>query len=276
MAMVLTDDTNYKNIAQALRDNGPSSSANYKPSEMANVIYSIPPTHYQIGYSEGLGHGKQAEYDAFWDAYQQNGNRTDYTEGFCFVGWTDETFKPKYDITIRGGRYVFYNSRITDLKQRLIDCGVKMLFDNAYCRDLSYFCQNMPVTYLPEIGGQAVTILNYAFQMSSQLKSIDKITASNTAPCNFLNAFQQCYALTDIAFSEDITPNNLNLQWSPITPESMKNIILALKNLTGTGSEYAYTITFNDACWEALEADSTAPGGITWAEYTRDIKGWNI
>lgn len=40
--------------------------------------------------------GKQAEYDRFWDAYQQNGTRGSYSYAFGGVAWTDETLKPKY------------------------------------------------------------------------------------------------------------------------------------------------------------------------------------
>lgn len=40
--------------------------------------------------------GKKAEYDRFWDDFQQNGNRTDYHYGFAGDGWTAETLNPKY------------------------------------------------------------------------------------------------------------------------------------------------------------------------------------
>ena len=44
--------------------------------------------------------GQQAMYDAFWDDFQKNGNRTNYWYGFAGVGWTAETLKPKYKIAI--------------------------------------------------------------------------------------------------------------------------------------------------------------------------------
>ena len=42
--------------------------------------------------------GKQDEYDRFWDAFQDNGNRDFYSYGFSGHGWTNENFKPKYPI----------------------------------------------------------------------------------------------------------------------------------------------------------------------------------
>ena len=34
---------------------------------------------YNQGFKKGIEQGKQAEYDEFWDAYQDNGNRTSYS-----------------------------------------------------------------------------------------------------------------------------------------------------------------------------------------------------
>ena len=42
--------------------------------------------------------GKKSEYDAFWDAYQQNGNRRNYAFAFSGQAWGCNAFKPKYPI----------------------------------------------------------------------------------------------------------------------------------------------------------------------------------
>ena len=47
--------------------------------------------------------GKKAQYDAFWDRYQDYGDRRDYTMLFAGAGWTPETFKPKYKIIAGNG-----------------------------------------------------------------------------------------------------------------------------------------------------------------------------
>lgn len=62
------------------------------------------------GYEQGFEDGKQAEYDTFWDAYQDNGNRTRYGSAFYGEGWDDITFKPKYPITVSGDSAVDYAS----------------------------------------------------------------------------------------------------------------------------------------------------------------------
>ena len=50
------------------------------------------------GYDKGYTDGQEAERSAFWDIYQDNGNRTVYQNAFSGAGWNDETFTPKYDM----------------------------------------------------------------------------------------------------------------------------------------------------------------------------------
>lgn len=63
-------------------------------------------------YDEGVAAGKKAEYDRFWDAYQQNGERTDYKRAFNGTGWTEDNFFPKYSLAPIDATDMFYNSAI--------------------------------------------------------------------------------------------------------------------------------------------------------------------
>lgn len=62
--------------------------------------------------------GKQAEYDAFWDAFQNNGNRTSYAHAFR-TGWRDSIYNPKYPIVCNGNntaQNTYAYAGITDTK----------------------------------------------------------------------------------------------------------------------------------------------------------------
>ena len=61
------------------------------------------------GYYDGI----KAEYDAFWDACQANGTRTNYRTGFAWASWKDETFKPKYDIKPKNAYSMYFNGIYT-------------------------------------------------------------------------------------------------------------------------------------------------------------------
>ena len=47
-------------------------------------------------YQDGFEAGKQAEYDAFWNDIQDNGNRDEYSYGF--LRWGSEYIRPKYKV----------------------------------------------------------------------------------------------------------------------------------------------------------------------------------
>ena len=60
--------------------------------------------------------GKKAEYDAFWDAYQTNGNRRHYNHAF-YDYWDDITYNPKYPIVVTStSDYIYASSNMTSTK----------------------------------------------------------------------------------------------------------------------------------------------------------------
>ena len=74
--------------------------------------------------------GKKSEYDRFWDNYQYNGERRVYDVAFGTFdtvvanGWNDNNFYPKYPIIATNLCRAFKACAITNLKERLDDCGV--------------------------------------------------------------------------------------------------------------------------------------------------------
>lgn len=86
-------------------------------------------------------------------------------------------------------------------------------------------------------------------------------------------AFYNCTALTDVEFDllyGEYIKEDLSFQYSPLTAQSAKNIIL---NLYPTAN-FNVTITFSEYTIEQLQAEgNTSPNGNTWEEYLDDI-GW--
>ena len=94
--------------------------------------------------------GKQAEYDAFWDAYQNYGKLRYYKMLFAGNGWNKDTFKPKYDIIDTNGQAVFQESLIyVDLREHLNNLGVRL--DTSGAKTLSYYFYSSKFSALPEI-----------------------------------------------------------------------------------------------------------------------------
>lgn len=224
------------------------------------------------GREEGLEDGKQSEYDRFWDAYQNYGNRTQYNSAFAQLGWTDETFKPKYNIVLEGSNNTgaFANNKITDFVKILNDRGVSLITNN--CTGFTQLFQGCTTATVPVIDLRKCTTSSYIFQGCTKLQRIEKLLVIETTPIHN-TAFSSTTALTDVTF-EGTIGCSVNFNYSPLSVESMKNIIGCLKNYKGTDKELTQTVKFNDACWAALEADSTSPNGTTWAEYVDEVLGW--
>ena len=79
--------------------------------------------------------GKQAEYDRFWDTYQNNGTKESYY--YTFVDWKKANFKPKYDIVptkCQGTfQYLFDgDGEPVDFVELLDELGITIDFSKVY------------------------------------------------------------------------------------------------------------------------------------------------
>lgn len=109
----VTDTKYYDEIADKLQLYG--SGAKMKPSEMADRLETV--VHEREAYGEA--EGRQAQYDEFWDAYQNYGNGIDPSYAFSSSRWTDANYNPKYDLKFTSTNLTntFWNSKITDTKK---------------------------------------------------------------------------------------------------------------------------------------------------------------
>lgn len=256
MGIITTDDANYTAIANEIRKCAQTSTL-YKPSEMAEgVRQACDRGRYEgseVGYidgrvdglAEGVKQGRQEEYDAFWDDYQNSGGEANYYYAFAYGRFTEENYDPKYDIVCTANvttssQYIFSNSNgLTDTKVAI------------YAN-----------------GRQA----NGMFNNCTSLRIIRKLVVHEVLA--YTGTFNMCSSLEDIII-EGVIGKTLSFAWSPLSIESMKSIIRALKDYSGTSDAFAYTVTFSDDCWNALDADgATSPNGTTWRNYVTEI-GWN-
>ena len=202
--------------------------------------------------------GKQSEYDNFWDEFQQNGNRTKYNYCFASECWNDNTFKPKYDINLKGYSVYFgADIAVTDLAKNLEDCGV--VLNTSAATDLSYMFYMADITKLPALNFSKATNLAYCIYACSALKEIEKITVTESQA--FPNTFLSASNLEKVIFEGNIS-SNLNLGTRrKLTKESIESIVGCLsKTASGTTltlSQTAVDNAFTTDEWNALIADKT-------------------
>ena len=213
--------------------------------------------------------GEEAEYDRFWDNYQNYGNRTNYQYAFCGIGWKDETFKPKYDLKFSDsatGQNVFQYCKIANLKKCMEEHNVKFDFYLATTSTsvTRMFSNASELTDVPELDLSCVTSLHNFFYNCKKLKNVDKMIISEE--CTNINfTFANCESLENITFDGTIVAN-INLASSTLlTKASLMSLINCLSNNIGTG--LTRTATLGTANLAKLEDAEKA---------IATEKGWNL
>ena len=220
--------------------------------------------------------GRQAEYDLFWDSLQAGGKRTEYR--YAFADWAQECFYPKYDITpkiaeglFRGFMYTREREARVDLAARLEACGVRLDLSKATNATYAFYTTSIDRLPIIDLSSVAQVYACFGYFLGT---TIDKIILSAEGTQTFTSPFGGARFLQHLDVG-GVIGRSIDFSPSPLTPQSMKNVITHLKNYAGTDKAFAYTISFNADCWAALEAEgSTSPNGNSWADYVTDL-GWN-
>ena len=175
-------------------------------------------------YDEGFDAGKQAEYDAFWDVYQQNGTRLDHLGAFAGVGWSNGNFKPKYDIKPSATYMMFRGALISgDLVDALSKLGVSL--DFSECTDVRYTFMSSQITRLGVIDLSSATLTENMFNGARQLRTIDKLILKADGSQTFSSFFNNTSALENITI-EGFIGNNISFSsCTKLTHDSLMSII---------------------------------------------------
>jgi hypothetical protein len=232
MATVVTDSKHYSNIASTIRDKT-GLGTQYKPEEMPG------------GIEEVFEAGRKAEYDFFWDNYQQNGARTSYN--YAFREWIPILLKPKYDIVPKNATGTFYATfnRLTggaSLKECLDKAGV--VLDTSNTINLTSFCGYSNVTDMPAISTVSVTALDRIFDNARLIKTIDKLILREDGTQTFTSVFTRCDALENLTIEGVIGQNGFDVSQSKkLTHDSLMSIINALQDKTPNTSGTSWVVT---------------------------------
>lgn len=153
--------------------------------------------------------GKKSEYESFWDIYQNEGKSMNYSQAFAYDRFTEENYKPKYDIvcdnTTNSGRQIFFeNKNITDVKVAV------------------YASNNMANCF-----GR------------TNIVTIPKLVI--TPNTTFVSDFLECYSLKNLTVEGTIGKKGFDLHYSPLL--SKESIISVMNALSSTTS--GLTVIFN-------------------------------
>lgn len=250
------------------------------PQEICNVYYAGADIGYTTGHDHGVRDGKQAERDAFWDIYQQNGNRTSYSYSFSGHGWTKDIFKPKYDIRPVGNAAasMFHVSNIDgDLVEILEQLGIEM--DFSACTQFGSTFGSTNFTRIGVVDTRKAVGLSSTFSGSDELVTIVLLKLKDDGSQTFTNTFNNCTALENITI-EGTIGDDIDLHWSTkLSRESIDSFIYHLSTtVSGKTLTLSKTAVDNAYAVHDEEYDYTVPGSQTnwWASMVNVAPNWTI
>ena len=204
--------------------------------------------------------GKKSEYDKFWDAFQDYGNRTYYLNGFQGnQGWTKDNFFPKYDIKPVGNATQLFcaweitNKHRMNLSARLQECGVEL--NTSQATNLQSAFAYVLFESIPPIDVTGLTTnSSLLFGDSPAIKTIEELIIAETTPIN-ANWFRNGTGLTNLTIKGTIGQNGFSVKnCKKLSTASILSILTALsKDSTIARGK---SITFSTSHQSVIETDA--------------------
>ena len=196
-----------------------------KPNQSVEID-SICPTmiasssngaHVSLDYHKSWG--IQTEYDRFWDAYQDNGNRVLYQYAYAYMGWNGTTYNPKHIDKPTNASNMFYESQVPIVKN----------LDLSNCTNEDQLCRNSKIEDAGVIDTSKTSLLYYTFHNAQALHTLKLILKDNGTQ-TFNGAFFRNYALENLEVVGTIGNNGLTFaDATKLTHESLMSILEALQ-----------------------------------------------
>ena len=198
-------------------------------------------------YDAGVDAGKQAEYDAFWDAKQPRKGERHMMNGNYGGNWTIETFRPKYDIVPQAGVYLFFGNNLKiDLVEHLKSIGRKLDFSQCDNQNGAFYMSNF--THIGKVS--ALGGYYYVFQDCKNLVTIDEwgdAQGREMTGNGMTTTFSGCTALENITIKGYFANDMSFKDCTKLSRDSITNIINHLSDIVGkklTLSRNAVDIAF--------------------------------
>lgn len=198
---------------------------------------------YGYGLTEGIAQGKEAQYDAMCDTFQNFGKRTNYGYAHYQQAPTEDTFPLKYDMypTAMQNYTMGTSGGTVNLEKLIEDKGV--VFDTGNCTVFDYAFSSSCVTNVPVLDTRSCEKLTALIGWSPKAISVRKIILKDDGSQTFQYFAQTTANLEEIYF-EGCIGKNISFQWSTKLKRNPILSILQALNATVSG----VTITLPSKC----------------------------
>lgn len=206
-------------------------SVNEKMTALADAIRS------KTGGTEKLSLDDMAEavqglnadsyYDTFWDAYQQNGNRTDYSYAFGGLGWAQGgILNPKYPIRVSYASRMFEGTYLTDLSNLNMDFSI--------CTSFTMTFANSMIQKIGVIDTRSAANLIYMLSSATRVVTVEKVILREDGSQSLgTSVFNAMSSLQNIVFEGVIGDSVGFAQSNQLSNASVQSIIDHLKDGAG-------------------------------------------
>ena len=217
--------------------------------------------------------GKEKMRSDFWDAYQQQGARAEFSDAFAGHGWTRQTMQPLYNITPSYAYRIFHSHNCSnapyDLKAHLDALGVSLDFSS--CTGLQYAFAMAGISRVGTIDCSCATGISNLFN-ASQIAIIDKLIVTESLA--FDGSFSNAAALKTVLF-EGVIGKSLDIHWSPLDKASIKSIVDCLSG-TCTGQSLSLSKAAVDTAFETASGAADGSSSQTWNNLITGKSNWTI
>lgn len=226
--------------------------------------------------------GQDKEWSDFWDIFQRGtslvpGSRTNYSNAFRTSGWSQDNFRPKYNIepTVGDSMFQFFNQygELFDFAQHLQDLGITL--DVSQCPNATYMFYFMYVNRLPEINlsgaASVANIFNY-----NEATTIDKLTLKSDGSQTMTNAFSNMPNLKNIVIEGAIGQNGVNLSASTqLSEASITSFVNALLE-SASGKSITFSLTAVNNAFETSPGMADGSTSEEWGTLIATKSNWTI
>lgn len=225
--------------------------------------------------AEGIEQGKQAEYDRFWNEFQQNGNRTIYAVAFG-SGWNKNNFKPKYSLRPTNAYMMFFSNaggflNIGEVAEDYFDeLGIELDYSNA--TNAAYGIATLHAKRFKKLNFSSATNTQALFYShnnpnTNSVEEIDEFVSSATTTYHS-TTFEGAIFLREIRFT-GVIAKSIYFQTCPLTGESFVSVVEHLSDTT-TGQ----TLTVNQSAIN--NADWSTTKYASWDELKATKPNWGF
>lgn len=228
---------------------------------------------YDVGNNDGYARGEEVATIAFWNNFNNNGNRTNCTRAFSETRFDLTTIPEGLIKPTADSNMVFYNAEYITIPKNTIDLSGVPRGTSTNCSAYNLFGWCIKLTEVQDLGLPIQYAYYQTYQYCRKLKTIEIIRCDKNTI--FTNTFSNCNELESVTFEGEIGKSISFLQSPNLTEDTLKGIVDHLYDYS-TEDPGTNTLTLHATAMKTLKNIlDIHKSGSTYYQTILN-KGWNV